>query len=91
MKKLILWIGVILLASPLIFGSSVAFAKKGEHGLPKGFEKGEKKGWKNEKVPPGWSKGKKKGWDGKDRPPGLQEEGQPEEQPGEQPQESQNS
>ncbi len=39
--------------------------------MPKGFEKGEKKGWKGEKTPPGWLKGEKKGWKGADMPPGL--------------------
>lgn len=72
MRKWIMWLWVIGLASPLVFGSSIAYAKKDRGGLPKGFEKGEKKGWST-KVPPGWSKGKKKGWDGKDRPPGLQQ------------------
>ena len=39
---------------------------------PRGWDKGEKKGWEGKEHPPGWEKGKKKGWKKKqaDHPPG---------------------
>jgi len=38
---------------------------------PRGWDKGNKKGWGGEDTPPGWSKGNKTGWNGGDMPPGL--------------------
>jgi hypothetical protein len=69
MKTVFRCLILALIVSPLVLNSSLLLAK-GRKGPPKGFEKGEKKGWEAD-VPPGWSHGEKKGWDGESMPPGL--------------------
>ena len=65
--------GIIIAFIPFLFlsnGISLAKGKKKEEiKIPYGWEKGEKKGWKEE-MPPGFKKGEKKGWEG-DIPPGF--------------------
>lgn len=80
MKKIIILVCMAVMVTPLVFGPSLVYAKGKQEGMPKGFEKGKKKGWGESKVPPGWTKGEKKGWDGKEVPPGLDTEEDTEEE-----------
>jgi hypothetical protein len=78
MDKIIKIMLISFVVTTLCFGTSFgsfAFAKgKGaKGGIPAGFSKGEKRGWKGESTPPGWAKGEKKGWDESDLPPRLSE------------------
>ena len=70
MKKIIKFVCLLIVAMPLLLGTSLVYAKGKHEGSPKGFEKGEKKGFKDG-TPRGWSHGKKKGWKGEHLPPGL--------------------
>lgn len=71
MLKTLKFMSVGLLTIFLSFASNLAFAKEHgghakehggkEHGgkVPRGWSKGEKKGWKRGSQPPGWSKARK--------------------------------
>ena len=62
------------LITVFLFTATPVFAEKGggANFHPRGWDKGEKKGWDEKDHPPGWEKGKKKGWKKKeaDHPPG---------------------
>ena len=68
------------LITVFLFTATPVFAERGGGGRsnsggnfhPRGWDKGEKKGWEGKEHPPGLEKGKKKGWKKKetDHPPG---------------------
>lgn len=81
LRKLVV---LALMGAYFFASSSAALAERGGRGgrepssgpqvnfRPRGWDKGEKKGWDGKEHPPGWEKGKKKGWKkkGVDHPPG---------------------
>ena len=64
-------VAVIALSTTLAVCIVTAASARGKEGLPHGFSKGEKIGWRGNFVPTGWGHGRKVGWRGAGVPPGL--------------------